>query len=174
MSLLIFAYRKQEIIRRKNELNFKLLELEKHLMDLHSYSTSISDGTVSVNDLIHAPASMFNRMSIFAMYSNQSAMAGARENFGKMQASGMLNQMMASVKPEEQNAYKQMVMANLYKQGREEFSKKEEKILNEQDTKIQQQKAKLETQLKMLDSEEEKVTKAEDDAAKKAAPGYVA
>lgn len=174
MSLLIFAYRKQEIIRRKNELNFKLLELEKQLMDLHSYSTSISDGAISVDEMMHAPASMFNRMSIFTMYSHQSALAGAQENFGKMKASGMLDTMMASIQPQQQEAYRQMVMENLYKQGRESFSKQEEKILNEQDKQIQQQKAKLEAQLKLLDAEEEKVTTGEDAAAKKAAPGYVA
>ncbi|MEI8129826.1 MAG: hypothetical protein WCG95_09470 [bacterium] len=176
MSLLIFAYRRQEIIRRKNEMNFKLLALEKQLMDLHSYSASISDNTVSLRDLMESPPSMFNRMSIFMVQSHQSADAGAREKFPYMQQMAMSTnpQFQDPKNAELKQQYEKSLYAYLYKQGREEFGKREEKLLNQQDLKIQQAKSKLETQVKMLDSEETKVAEQEDKAAEKSAPKYVA
>lgn len=172
MSLLIFAYRKQDIIRRKNDLNFKLLNLKQKLMDLQSYASSIADGTVSLNDLMKAPPSMFNRMSIFMMYSHEAAMSGAQQKYALLsQTPGAIPPMQD---PNMQQQYAQMMFKNLYDQEREKTSKVEQKILNEQDKKIQQEVARIETQLKMLDAEEQTVTQAEDKAAEKGAPKYVA
>lgn len=172
MSLLIFAYRHQDIIRRKADLNFKLLNLKQKLMDLQTYASNIADGTVSMNDLMTAPASMFNRMSIFMMSSHQASMAGASEKFALMsQVPGAMPQMQNA---QLQEQYANMMFKNLYDQEREKFGKVEQKILNQQDTKIQQECARMETQLKMLDAEESKVSEAEDKAAEKSAPKYMA
>lgn len=171
MSLLIFAYRKQDIIRRKSDLNLKLMELKKKLMDLQTYASSIADGTVSMNDLMNAPASQFSRMSIFMNYSHQSAMQGAQQKFAYLsQTPGAMPQMQNA---QQQQQYSQMMFKNLYDQEREKTSKIETKILNQQDTKIQQDIARMETQLKMLDSEEQSVSDAEGKAAEKSAPKYV-
>jgi hypothetical protein len=169
MSLLIFAYRKQDIISQKSALNMKLMNLRQKLMDLQSYASSIADGTVSMNDLMGAPASMFARMSIFMMYSHQASMAGAQGNFAQMmQIPGAMPQMQNA---QMQQQYQQMMFKNLYNQEREKFSKQEQKILNQQDTKIQQEIAQAETKLKMLDADDEKVRAAEDKEAEKA-PKY--
>lgn len=171
MSLLIFAYRKLDIIRRRNDIQFKLLNLRQKLMDLQTYAASISDGTVSMNDLMTAPASQFGRMSIFMQYSHQMAMQGAQEKFALMsQTPGAIPPMQ---NPQLQQQYAQMMFKNLYDQEREKSSKVEQKILNQQDTRIQQEVSRLETQLKMLDSEEQSNNQAEDAAAKSSAPRYV-
>lgn len=172
MSLLIFVYRHQDIIQRKSALNMKLMTLKQKLFDLQSYAASISDGSVSLNDLMNAPASQFNRMSIFMQYSHQAAMQGAQEKFAVMsQMPGAIPQMQ---NPQLQQQYQQMMFKSLYEQEKDRFNKVEHKLLNQQDTKISQEVAKLETQLKMLDAEEQKVTEAEDKAAEKGAPRYVA
>ena len=176
MSFLIFAYRKQQIIRLKNELSFKLNALTQRLMDLQRYSASISDNTVSLNDLIQSPPSMFNRMSIFMMSSHQVAQASANDKFPYMQ------QMMLASNPQFQDPknnelkkqYENSIYLELYNKGREERGKQEEKLLNMENLKIDQEKAKIADQLKLLDAEEEKVSTAEDAAAKKTAPNYVA
>lgn len=170
MSLLIFAYRKQDIIRRKSDLQLKLMNLNKKLMDLQSYASSIADGTVSMNDLITAPSSMFGRMSIFMQYSHQMAMQGAQEKFAYMsQTPGVMPQLQ---NPQLQQQYAQMMFKNLYDQEREKSTKVEQKILNQQDTKIQQEKTTIETQLKMLEAEEQTNNAAEDKAAQSSAPKY--
>lgn len=155
MGLLIFAYRKQYIINRKADINMKLLTLRQKLMDLQSYASSIADGTVSMNDLMNAPASMFNRMSVFMMYSHQASMMGAQEKFGPMSQLAM-SQMAQSGQndPMQMQMYQQSLFSNLYKQEREQFNKVEERILHQQETQIQKQVTELETQAKMLESEE--------------------
>jgi len=172
MSLLIFAYRHQDIISRKSALNMKLMNLKQKLMELQSYASSIADGSVSMNDLMNAPASMFGRMSIFMMYSHQAAMTGANEKFPMMQQ--MAAQQMQQMPQQYQQQYQQSMFKSLYDQEKEKFSKNEQNILNQQDKRIEQETAQIETQLKMLDSEETKVSEAEDKAAEKGAPKYVA
>lgn len=172
MGLLIFAYRKQYIINRKSEINMKLLTLRQKLMDLQSYASSIADGTVSMNDLMTAPASMFNRMSIFMMYSHQASMMGAQEKFGPLNQMAMsqMNQN-GQNDPMQMQMYQQSLFKNLYTQEREQFNKVEQRILNQQETQIQKQVAELETQAKMLDSEEKSCDDAIDKEAGKA-PKY--
>ena len=46
MSLLIFAYRKLEIIRQKEELNYRLMNMNRKLHDLQQYASNIADGSV--------------------------------------------------------------------------------------------------------------------------------
>ena len=172
MSLLIFAYRHQDIIGRKNALNMKLMELKQKLMELQTYASSIADGSVSMNDLMNAPASMFGRMSIFMMYSHQAGMAGAQEKMPMM--SQMSAPQMQQMAPQMQQQYQQAMFKSLYDQEKETFSKNEQRILNEQEKRGSMEVSKIETQLKMLDKDEEEVSKAEDKAAEKSAPKYVA
>lgn len=172
MSLLIFSFRRQFIIQRKSELNFKLMMLRQKQMDLQSYAASIADGSVSLNDLMKAPASQFNRMSIFMMYSHQSAMMGAQQKFGMMsQVPGAIPPVQD---PQMQQQYQQMLFKNLYDQERERFNKQEQAILNEQDKKMEQEMNQIQTQLSMLEAEEKTVSEAETKAAESSAPKYVA
>jgi len=150
----------------------KLMLLKQKLFDLQSYASSIADGSVSMNDLMNAPASQFNRMSIFMQYSHQAALQGAQEKFAVMsQVPGAIPQMQNA---ELQQRFSQMMFKSFYEQEKEKFNKVEQKVLNDQDKRIEQEVASIETQLKMLDAEEQKVTEAEDKAAEKGAPKYVA
>ncbi len=172
MSLLIFTHRRHEIINRKSQLNLQLMEMKRKLMDLQSYAAKIADGTVSMDDMMTAPASMFNKMSIFMMYSHQQAMMGAQQKFAVMsQVPGAMPQM---PNPQLQAQYQQMMFKNYYDQEREKFAQVEQKQLNVEDTKIQQEIARVETQLKMLDEEEKSCKEAEGEGAKNAIAKYTA
>jgi len=172
MSLLIFSFQRQKIIQLKSDLNMKLIGLKLKLMDLQSYASSIADGTVSMNDLMNSPPSQFGRMSIFMMYSHQAAMAGAQQKFGLMsQTPGV---MPPTQDPNLQQQYQYMLFKNLYEQERQNFSKMEAKMLNEQNKKIEQEVAQVETQLKMIEAQENSVKEAEAKAAENSAPKYVA
>lgn len=170
MGLLIFAYRKQDLIRRKFDIEFKMTQMSEKLRNLTSYATSIADGVVSLNDLMSVPPSMFNRMSMFMLYSHQASLAGAQEKYNFMsQTPGAMPQLQT---PDLQQQYAQMMFKNCYDQEREKFKKIEEKVLDEQNKKISQEQAKLETQLKMIEAELESVKGAEDKAAKDSAPKF--
>lgn len=174
MGLLIFAYRKQDIIRRKSDIEFKLTQLTEKLRNLQSYSSSIADGSVSLNDLMNAPASVFNRMTSFMMYSHQASYVGAQQKLPMMmmQQQAAMQQMPQMQNPQMQQQFSQMVFKNLYDQEREKFSKIEEKMLNEQEKKISSDTERLSTQLKMLEKELETVGSAEDKAASSSAPKF--
>ena len=172
MSLLIFGFRKIDIIRQKNDLNYRLMQVTKKLSDLQQYSANISDGSVSMFDMMNTPASMFNRQMMFSMYSHNMALAGAQQNFMMMQP--MMNMQMQQMDPSAQAMYQQWVFKNLYQQQKERINKVEQKLLNQQETQIQQEKAKIESQLKMLDQELQSVSEAENKAIENWKPNYVA
>ena len=175
MGLLIFAYRKQDIIRRKSDIEFKLTQMTEKLRNLQSYSASISDGSVSLNDLMTVPPSLFGRMSSFMMFSHQASMVGAQQKFPMlmMQQQAAMQQMPQMQNPQQMQAeMSKSLFSSLYGQEREKFAKIEEKMLNEQDKKMSLQKDKLDTQLKMLDEELKSVSAAEDKAAASSAPKF--
>ena len=68
MSLLIFAYRKLDIIRQQNELNFRLMNLTRKLSDLQQYAANVADGSVSMSDMMNTPSSMFGRQMMYMQY----------------------------------------------------------------------------------------------------------
>lgn len=172
MSLLVFTYRKQQIIALKSSLNFKIMQLNQKLMDLATYSAAIADGSVSGRDLMDAPASVFDRMVNFTQYSSQFAQVGANEKANMYFA---MNQgAMAQVPPELQQQYQQMIYQGFFKQEREKACESEKAILNAQEKRINQELSVFQTQLKQIEAEEETISKGIDDAAKKSAPQYVA
>ena len=85
MSFLIFAYRKLDILSRKNDLNYRLMNLTRKLSDLQQYSANIGDGSVSMSDMMNTPGSMFNRQLMFMQYSHNAALFGANQQMQMMQ-----------------------------------------------------------------------------------------
>lgn len=172
MSFLIFSYQHQSIIARKAQLNMRLLEINKKMLDLQSYAAAVADGSVSMNDLMNCPGSMFSKMSLFMNASHQIGYSEAQQKFALMsQVPGAIPQM---ANAQLQQQYTETIFKSLYDQSKEKFAQQEQKLLNVEDTRMQQEKARIETQLKMLESMEEQVTKAEDEGAKKSAPQFVA
>lgn len=170
MGLLIFTYRKHDLIRRKHDMEYRITQLSEKLNNLTSYASSIADGVVSLNELMTVPPSLFNRMSMFMMYSHAGAMAGAQEKYDYM--SRIPGAMPQIQDPKAQEQYSMLMFKNLYDQERERFKKVEEKMLDEQEKKITQEKEKLQTLLKEIEAELESVKGAEDKAAKDSAPKF--
>lgn len=172
--LFVGSYRIQQILGLKSKLNFRLNELNLREMDLQSYSSSIADNSISINDLMNVPASMFNRMSIFMNYSHQSAMAGVQQKIGPMMTMAQANGIFTNMPAQYQQQYQQMLFNSLYEQERKNFTDNERNILNEEEKKIEQEKAQIQTQLQMLDAEQKTTQEAVDQAAKDSAPKFVA
>lgn len=168
MGVLIFAYRKLDIIRRRIDLEYKSNQLRKLLYDLQSYAANIADGEVSFNDLSSAPASIFNKMSNYMITSHNGSMTRAQQQFFMYQQAGQFN----NIPPQNQEAYKQIMLKNLYEQERERYQKVEEKILNAKEKKIALEQGKIDSQLKMLNEEYASVEKAEAEAIKLSTPKY--
>ncbi len=179
MSLLVFAYRKYEMIRQKNELNYRIVALTRKLNELQQYAANIGDGTLSMTDMLNVPASMFNRTMAFMMYSHNGALRGAQMNMQMMspQINMQIQQMQQMSQNQDPNAaamYQNYIFQNLYKQELEKYQKHEQKLLNQQEQEIQQEKARLEAQLRMIDAEYESTVQAEKQSAQFWKPEYVA
>ncbi len=175
MSLLIFAYRKIQIIRQKSDLNYRLMQLNQKLQDLQQYAANIADGAISVSDMMNTPASMFGRTMMYMTYAHNGSLMNAQQQMQQMMALPQIQAQMQQMQdPNQQMMYQKWIFDNLYKQQREQFGKVEQKLLNEQEKAIQQEKAKLETQLKLLEAEFESTKQGEDKAAEQWKPEYVA
>lgn len=175
MSLLVFAYRKIQILRQKNDLNYRLMQLNQKLEDLQLYASNIADGSVSMSDMMNTPASMFGRTMMYMTYSHNGALQNAQQQMQQMMMMPQVQAQMQQMQdPNQQMMYQNWIFDNLYKQQREQFGKVEQKLLNEQEKEIQQEKAKLETQLKMLEAEFDSTKQGEDKAASSWKPEYVA
>ena len=175
MSLLVFAYRKIQILRQKNDLNYRLMKLNQKLEDLQQYASNIADGSVSMSDMMNTPASMFGRTMMYMTYSHNGALQNAQQQMQQMMIMPQVQAQMQQMQdPNQQMMYQNWIFDNLYKQQREQFGKVEQKLLNEQEKEIQQEKAKLETQLKMLEAEFDSTKQGEDKAASSWKPEYVA
>ena len=84
MSLLVFAYRKIQILRQKNDLNYRLMQLNQKLEDLQQYASNIADGSVSMSDMMNTPASMFGRTMMYMTYSHNGALQNAQQQMQQM------------------------------------------------------------------------------------------
>lgn len=173
MSLLIFAYRKLDIMQRKSDLNYRLMNLTRKLSDLQQYAANIGDGSVSMSDMMNTPGSMFGRQLMYMQYAHNTALFGAQQQMQMMQPQ-IAMQMSQMQDPNMQAMYQQWIFKNLYDQQREQIGKQESKLLNEQEKQIQAEKAKIETQLKLLDQELEACKQGEDKAVEQWKPNYVA
>ena len=85
MSLLIFAYRKLDIMQRKSDLNYRLMNLTRKLSDLQQYAANIGDGSVSMSDMMNTPGSMFGRQLMYMQYAHNAALFGASQQMQMMQ-----------------------------------------------------------------------------------------
>ncbi len=172
MSLLIFAYRKLDIMHQKSDLNYRLMNLTRKLSDLQQYASNIADGSVSMSDMMNTPGSMFGRQLMYMQYAHNGALFGAQQNYAMMQPQ-IAMQMQQIQDPNMQMMYQQWIFKNLYDQQREKIAKHEAKLLNEQEKEIQAEKAKIETQLKLLDQELESCKEGEKSAIEQWKPNYV-
>lgn len=175
MSLLIFGFRKIQIIRQKSDLNYRLMNLTNKLRDLQQYAANIADGSVSMSDMMNTPASMFNRTLMYMTYAHNGSLTNANQQMQQMMMLPHVQAQMQQMQdPNQQAMYQNWIFQNLYKQQREQFGKVEQKLLHEQEKAIEQEKAKLEAQLKILDAEFDSVKQGEDKAAQQWKPEYVA
>lgn len=173
MSLLIFGYRKLDIIHRRNDINYRLMELTRKLSDLQQYSANIADGSVSMSDMMNTPGSMFGRQMMFMNYAHNAALFGAQQNMAMMQPQIEM-QMQQMPDPNMQMMYRNWIFQNLYKQQREQVAKQEAKLLNAQEKEIEKEKAKLETQLKLLEQEYQACAEGEKRSIEMFKPEYTA
>lgn len=179
MSYLIFAAKQQELIAKKSRLNYEIMKISQLRMDLASYTTSLGNGYVSLNDLMQAPSSVFGRMQAFAQQSTNGAMQAAEQRFGQvwtLNQPAVQNMIKQSYAQAQQGAamtqYQNMMKKQLFDQARKEYVEQEKNKLHLEETKMEQKQKAMENQLRLIENEEQSLEKGLENGAKASAPKY--
>lgn len=169
--LLGSSYQLSTLISSKFSIEQRLMELRKKLLDMQSYSASIGDNEISIEDMMNCPASQFTRMNLFLSTSHQDAYASAENNFRTVMATNQMN--LKQYAPDIQQQMQQSIWTSLYKQAREKAGQQEEKRLNAEEKKIELEVQEQQTQLEMVEEDIKNLKSEVKEAAKEAAPEYV-
>ena len=172
MAILMFTARIHHLTSSINKHQARLMELTRKISDLQDYAASIADGSISMNDLVNTPGSMFGRMFTFAGYSHNQAMMNAQQQFNDPGFQAMLGQQMQNMDPQSQQAYMNWVQQSMYAQARDQINKQEARLLNQQEKQLTQEKEKLEATLKMEEADLKSAKEARDKGIEQFAPKY--
>ena len=167
MAFLVLFARKMMLKNQASDLNFKLMQKQQELQDLQSYTASIADGEVSLNDLTNSPASMFGNMTQYMVGSHNYAMNAAQAQYGMFGAQQPVSQDAMA-----QAQYQQLVFKNLYDQQKQQYLKAEQAKLHVKEKSMENEKLKLEQQLKLIEGELSTIDKSIDNGIKDAVPQY--
>jgi len=155
MSVLAAHALKLFLIDKKNNLQYKIIELDRKLSDLQEYSSSIGDQTLSMQDMMNVPSSVFHRAMAFMNYSHNGALQGAQMNMQMMgpQIQAQMAQMQTQSDPNAMAQYNNWIFRNLYNQELAKYQKHEAKLLNQQEKEKQKEKASISTQIQIIDQQ---------------------
>ena len=167
MTFLVLFARKMMLKNQASDLNFRLMQKQQELQDLQSYTASIADGEVSLNELSTAPASMFGNLTQYMVGSHNYAMNAAQQQYGMVAGQPQVSQD-AMV----QQQYQQLVFKNLYDQQKQQVLKAEQAKLHIKEKSMENEKLKLEQQLKLIESELSTIDQSINNGIKEAAPQY--
>jgi ATP-dependent Lon protease len=171
MGVLIFTARVHDLIYQKSNIEYRLTKLTKKLRDLQQYSAAISNGGVSIGDLLNAPGSMLGRTMNYLGFAHNNALQYMQQNAPYMQTMYM-QQIGSSQSAEQQQQMNQYIMRQLYQQGRDLALQQETKNLKLEEDRLTQEKEKLETLGKEIEADLKSAKEARDKGIQDMAPKY--
>lgn len=151
MSVLMYSALIGQLTREQFDISSKILKLHQKRRKLLKYSTQIADGSISLNDMMNAPAGMMGRQTMYMQYAHSFAIANAQAQM--QQAMPMMQMQLAQVPPQQQQLIMNQMFQNFYKQQREVAKEQEAALMNEQEQEIQQELEQLNAQKAMIDHE---------------------
>lgn len=160
---------------RLADLRMKQMKLHDRLMDLARYSANIADGIVTPEEFSTSPASIFGRQMGFMMNAIPMAMIQGSQAFAmymgqygaQLQAFGRDPAMAMMM-----NANPMMLQMNFFKQALERQGKIEQEKIHVEEKKIQKELAGIEVMIKMLEGQEQSISRAVDREARQGAPKF--
>lgn len=169
------SLRKQALNIRRENMNYRLIELSQKLQDLQTFGNNIADGMVSDVDASSVSSSYFGTQLGFMQQSSAIAYRRARqETDAYLQQAGYINQgtggqYTLAANGEGGNVNASLIFNDRYKKAMEECSKEIQKRIKDLEIKISNEKNTLETQLKAVDAEYEAMDKAIESDIKRSA-----
>lgn len=175
MGLLVFSLRKQQLLRRKSDIEYRQVELAQKMNDLKSYTDALGAGQISLNSFMGVSGSLFGRLQGLMNFSNQMAMSQANSQFNAMmQMPGAQQQFqqMTGGNAQAIQWYSNMFKQQLYQNAMQSATNCEKQMLNSQENQVQSQLSSMDEELKMVNQELESIDKAYDEDVKYSVPKY--
>lgn len=149
MSILLSGSLISSITSQLANIESQMVEENQKMMDLQTFAANISDGSISMEEMMTTPNSMFSRSSVFIQSSNMMAMTGAQQKMQYvMRMPGAVPQI---ADPRAQQMYMQAMFKNFYDQNKTQVAEIERKKLAVEETKIQQKLGVLQARKSMLE-----------------------
>jgi len=172
MGIFTFSARVHDLIYQKSNVEYRLLKISKKIRDLTSYSATISNGGISIGDLLNSPGSMMDRTMNYLAYAHNSAIAYMNQQSPMIQQYMQQMQMGQQQNAQQQQQWQEYMMRQLYQQGRDRALQVETKNLKIEEDRLNQEKEKLEALGKEIDADLKAAKEGRDAAIKDMAPKY--
>lgn len=175
MGILMFTARVHDLMFQKSRIQMNLAKISKRIRDLQQYASMVSNGGVSIGQLLSAPGTMMGRTMAYLAYAHNSSMQYMQQNAPMMmQMYGQQIAASGAQNPQQAQQLQNYIMRALYTQGRERAAQVEEKNLHAEEGRLNQEKAKQETLLQEITAELKAAKEARDKDIEMFAPKYVA
>jgi len=174
MGILLFTARIYSLMAQKGRIQYTLAKISKRLRDLQQYSTMVSNGGVSIGQLLASPGSTMGRTMAYLSFAHNSSMQYMQQNAPIMMQMYGQQLMGQQQNPQQAQMMQNYIMRSLYQQGRERAAQIEEKNLHAEESRLGQEKEKQETLLAEITQELKAAKEARDKDIEMFAPKYTA
>ena len=152
--LLTGRLRLRQLVRERNDKQYRLMQMNREISDLQKYAQNIADGKITMNEMFNTPVSVFNRQLMFMNMSAQYSQMSAFNMMNMMQTNPFYQQMMAqSQNAMYQQAYQSMMYNNFYTQGQKQFAQYEADLLKEKQTLLQEERDSIKLDIAAIEAE---------------------
>src|SRR5574344_1485090 len=149
MGLLVFSIRKQQLLRRKSDIEMRQVVLSQKLNDLQSYASSIGSGQPSLNTFMGVPSSLFGRLQGYMQFSSNMAQSIAESQFKATMATPGAQQYFKQSTGGNVQAMQymeNMMKQQYYEKALDQASAQEKQNLNRQEQRIESEVTEMEQQ----------------------------
>ena len=137
MGFLMFLARKISLQRQENDIQYQLTTINSKLQDYTSYSSILSQDSVSLSDISSLPPSLFAQGMAELTNAHYQALQISNQQFGQAVNSGMFG-------ANQNQQIQQIAQQKMYENARKQIQKQLAMKLNEEEKSLQSQKVRLE------------------------------
>ena len=165
------SLRAQALNVRRNDMNYKLMEISQRLQDLQSFGSAIANGVVTGSSIAGVSSPYYNELMNYMFSSSQYAGGRAKQQTddylaGRGQLDWGYNQL---AQKNGGDIDPNLIFTDRYQANLQEFAKLAQERVHKEEKMLQNEQKTLETQLKAVDAECEAVEKAIDSDIKRSA-----
>lgn len=172
MGILTFSYRVHELIRRRSDVSYKLMQMSRKLQKLQSYAAIVGTGSMSIGAILSAPGEYTGRLMNYMNYAHNGAAQYMQMNAPGMMQMYMNNNGANPLSPQQMQQMQQSIYYSLYTQARDKIAEQEQKNLKIEEDKLSQEKERLQSELTAIEQELSSVKSARDKSIQDMIPKY--